>query len=190
MSAFLGSSSCHGTEWYILFVRCFASVCRSVCLPNDWHVAPNYRSITLRVATLPSTFFDGTDTVTFGAVDVMGSPSTTSSSTAPSSDAHNDNGNSNTVAAGGASNTASFEVTFFHCAAGSFWNRELSGDNGSNGHAGTCEPCNENEADGETQVRAANGDGDSAVPLYRVDCYLIFCYTAKFWDKLLVVRLL
>lgn len=114
------------------------------------------------MATLPGTFFDGTDTVTFKAVDVMGSSSSTFSSTSPSSDGHNDDGSSNSVAAGGESNTASFEVTFFHCAAGSFWNRELTSVNGPDGHTGTCETCNENEEDGETQVCAASDDEGSA----------------------------
>ena len=113
----------------------------------------NRRSITLRVATLPGTFFDGTDTVTFEAVDVMGSSSTTSARTSSSSNGgHDVDGNSDITAAGGARNTASFDVTFYHCAAGSFWDRGPPGVNGSDEHTGTCEPCSEKDTEGETQV--------------------------------------
>lgn len=123
----------------------------------------NRRSITLRVATQPSTFFDGSDTVTFEAVDVMGSYATTSASTSPSSQGgHDDDGISNTAAAGGASNTASFDVTFFHCPAGSFWDRDPPGVIGSDEHAGICQPCSEKETDGETQVVVGRSDDGGA----------------------------
>ena len=140
--AFIGSSSlfCH-LKYFVRFSR----LCVSLVLPC---CDPACCSITLRVATLPSTFFDGTDSVSFQAVNVMGSASSTS---APTSSFNDDQDND------GKNITASFEATFFHCAAGGFWHRELLGANGSDEHTGTCEPCNENEIDGEAQVCVGEG---------------------------------
>ena len=56
------------------------------------------------------------------------------------------------MASGTASTTASLEVTFFHCVAGSFWDRDLAGFNDSDEHAGTCEPCNDEGTDAENEV--------------------------------------
>ncbi|CAM9117899.1 unnamed protein product, partial [Laminaria digitata] len=109
-------------------------------------------NITLRVATFPSTYFDGTDSVTFEAIDVESSPTTTKATTSssPDSDANEGGSNSN-LAAGGASNTESLEVTFFHCQAGSFWDRDQGGGNGSDEYTGNREPCNEKDIDGGTE---------------------------------------
>lgn len=151
-----------------------------MCLSGVCHAVSNLCSITLRVAALPSTFFDGTDTVTFQAVDVMASPSNTSGSTSPTSDDNHDDGggNGNLTAARESSSTASFDVTFFHCASGSFWVRELAGGNGSDEHTGTCEPCNENEADGETQVCAGISHWGAAARFYEFGCCRCFWSTA------------
>lgn len=63
-----------------------------------------------------------------------------------------------TSGAGGASNTASFEVTFFHCEVGSFWNRTDAKDTGMDGYTGECEPCTEDNVDGGIKVCKPKGD--------------------------------
>ena len=163
--------------------------------------------ITVKVVTLPGTFFDGTDRVAFEVTGVGvkdndavdddddadddddgnpvavaaaaiqqaqgGSTSTSSSpqegdtlSMLPQETDTSSSQEGTTLAlqetsTGGGSSTVSFDVTFFHCEAGSFWNRSTvygtsrSGDE----YTGTCELCAEDDGEGGTEVCARDGHG-------------------------------
>lgn len=86
----------------------------------------NAGSVTLRVATMPNTDFDGTTNATFGASGFVSPPA----GVPPTSSAVDD-GVANSSVTGTqhtqeADPSASFNVTFFHCAAGSYWNHTRS----------------------------------------------------------------
>ena len=163
-----------------LFRHNFRSLFSSVSLSYPvCRVAPftptGFRSITLRVATLPSTFFDGTDEVVFTAIGVGADGG------GGDGDDEDDDGHSNSAAAhqaqgagdalsspqggahsvlhessssstGEASRTASFNVTFFHCAAGSFWERDTVSGNDLDEYTGNCTSCADGDLDSLTEV--------------------------------------
>lgn len=135
-----------------------------VCL---WHL-----SVTVRVVTRPGADLDGTTNVTFAVIS--GGPQASTSSSISLSRGNDDFGNPNSAAAyqgqawttawpsqGGNHSTleetlttqaidmVSFDVTYFHCGAGSFWNRTASSvDEGTD----TCPLCTDG-VEGETAVR-------------------------------------
>ncbi|CAM9095530.1 unnamed protein product, partial [Laminaria digitata] len=94
----------------------------------DWTVFPSTglllpgESITLRVVTLPSTSFDGTASVTFKATGLT-------SGTSPSASQHSNESSLLKDVSGWGSNakgSASFNVTFYHCATGQAWSPTAS----------------------------------------------------------------
>ncbi|CAM9101274.1 unnamed protein product, partial [Laminaria digitata] len=97
----------------------------------DWTMFPSTgllfpgQSVTLRVVTEPSECFDGTKNVTFGAFDFR--------DTLVSSEGE--------IALKTNLSTVSFNVTFFHCAAGSFWNPGQDCDAISETSRGDCKVC-------------------------------------------------
>lgn len=101
---------------------------------------------------MPSTGFDGTLTVNFKASSV-GKPYTTSTSSYSVSD--DDVGNPNSSPeesyAQGDGTTMSFDVTFYHCAAGRFWNPTSAVVQASDETAGACPRCAD-DVDGDAKV--------------------------------------
>lgn len=111
-------------------------------------------SINVRVVSLPSDMFDGSATVFFE----------THGSSSPAVDDKSDNtvfhqeysgdtwssSPDSSVLQDTTSKSASFNVTFYHCTAGSFWSsNETSADDGS---SRICELCTE-MADGAVEVK-------------------------------------
>lgn len=107
-------------------------------------------SILLRVVSRPSNTFDGTATVNFEA-DGMGSSGsdefTTTVQQEQSGDTLSSSQDSGVVQATGG--LTSFEVTFYHCTAGSFWNATVSG--ADDGLPSSCELCT-GMAEGDVEV--------------------------------------
>ena len=134
-------------------------------------------SISLRVVTEPSDYFDGTTVVSFGAIDFRLS-SDMSATVTNYEDEHDDD---DFVPDSAASNqgqaeegalasserdileaaivtTVSFNVTFFHCAAGSFWNLTLASKDNFNLTSGDCKICTE-EMEGAPEVLEVHAGG-------------------------------
>ena len=132
----------------------------------------------MRVVTRPSASFDGTTNVTFAAIG-EGPPFITSKSIGSSS--NNDVGSpiSSTAHQGQrvgtvwssqgesqsappktttteASDTVSFDVTYFHCGVGSFWNLSSSGAIAQDEDTDTCPSCADG-VEGATEVRELKG---------------------------------
>lgn len=117
------------------------------------------------MATRPDTFFDGTAFVTF---DVTGEGADDSISTdakhaqrglTSSSLQEGTASNSLETNEGETSNATSFNVTFFHCDVGTFWNRTDSSVTSTGEYDGTCERCTEDDTDGDIEVRAGMSGG-------------------------------
>ena len=128
------------------------------------------------MATLPSTFFDGTDNVLFTAIG-LGADGDGGDG---EDDDEDDDGNANSAAAhqaqragdassspqggvhsalqesgsstGEESSKASLNVTFFHCPAGSFWDRDPVSGNGLDAYTGNCTSCADGDLDSLTEV--------------------------------------
>lgn len=132
------------------------------------------------MVTLPSEGFDGTTVVRFQAIDgllpfYMSSRSTTDedmdghvkSNSAPhhqGQDWNSSRMSTGKILSGGTHATVSFEVTFYHCEAGSLWGFTPANANSSGESGGSCGVCSEN-VDGEPEVCAAWGLGGEIHPL-------------------------
>lgn len=106
-------------------------------------------SISLRVVTAPEDLFDGTANATFGAMDFRLDPDT-SSATVTGGD---DNVTENPSAGDGVMATVLMEVTYYHCASGSFWNLTQAAKADTHSSHGGCKLCTE-EMDGTPEVMA------------------------------------
>ena len=160
----------HGCLSLLRINAIYVSLSLSPTRPTAWC------SVTLRVVTLPGTYFDGTANVTFKANgdgdggnddSILVAPATAATDEAQgggTSSSLEEEGSHSALLqeasdTGGTSNTASFTATFFHCKAGSFWNRTDSGQTGLDGYTGECEPCTEDGMDGGIEVWTPKRDG-------------------------------
>lgn len=105
-------------------------------------------SIILRVVTEPDELFDGTAEAAFGAIDFGLDPNTLAE--AVTGDDENITENTSAVT------KVLMEVTYFHCAAGSFWNLTQADKGDTNSNRGDCKLCTE-EMDGTPEVIARTG---------------------------------
>lgn len=115
----------------------------------------NLRSINLTVTTFPGVGFDGTTTAAFEVIAMSSnstSPASTSTYVSSKVGGDTDRNPSTAYQPLGGSRLSSFNVTFFHCSAGSFWNRTVTGKNSSAGDTGECLLCTDG-IDGEIEVR-------------------------------------
>lgn len=114
--------------------------CVFACFVLSMFAANICYSVVLRAATRPGTYFDGTAKVTFKATGFGADGDVEAFSTPPE------------TSSGGGSNAASFDVTFFHCKAGTFWKRAHSSQTNSAEYEGTCELCTEDDKNGDIEV--------------------------------------
>lgn len=112
------------------------------------HVVSKCGSIPLRVVTLPSGQFDGTTNVTFEATGLSPSPSMLTSSPSYADDGADEPSLSTPNQTLHDDILTSFNATFYHCVAGSFWNHSESGDDPRE----ECIVCTAG-VDGEIEVR-------------------------------------
>lgn len=131
-------------------------------------------SITIRVVTQPSEEFDGTTNVSFGVVDGFLQSNMSAASTSDAdkdgyvqinyTQAHQTQGetalqsSAGELVPGGIVNAVSFDVTFYHCGPGGFWDLNHGSGNDSDGSGGTCHYCTEGIG-GVQEVSLKGGSG-------------------------------
>lgn len=122
----------------------------------------NRFSITLKVVASPDRDFDGTTNVTFKATDI-GSLNSTG--------ANQDQGGET---------LSSFNVTFYHCAGGSFWNRSVSAEQSLMEGNDTCRGCSD-ALEGDTQVNEVDCSRWT-LHIYIYICPTVFYLTETDYD--------